>query len=72
MGGIVGKAKRNGGSRQPVGLVAELYVNENENESGRGCDCDRDDCGWCDWSDYELGAVEVGDGHKHDCSPNHL
>lgn len=69
MAGIVGKAKRNGGNRQPVGPVVELYVKGNASESERGCDCDRDDCGSRDWSDYELGAVEVADGHKHDCSP---
>jgi len=70
--GIVGKAKRNGGNRQPVGPVVELYVKGNASESERGFDCDRDDCGSRDWSDYELGAVEVADGHKHDCSPDHL
>lgn len=52
--GFVGKAKRNGGNRQPVGLVVGLYVSESGNESGQGrdCDCDWDDCGSCDSSDY--------------------
>ena len=70
--GFVGKAKRNAGNRRPGGPVAELYVSENANESGQGCDCDWDDCGSGDSSDYELDAVEVADGHKHDCNPVHL
>ena len=69
--GFVGKAKRNGGNRQPGGPVVELYVNGNANESGQGWrDCDWDGCGSGDSSDYELDAVEVADGHKHDCNPD--
>ena len=69
--GFVGKAMRNGGSRRLGGPVAELYVNGNGNESVQGWrDCDWDGCGSGDSSDYELDAVEVADGHKHDCNPD--
>ena len=68
--GFVGKAERNEGNRQPGGLVVELYVSGNANENVQGRDCDWD--GSCDSSDYELGAVGVADGHKHDCNPVRL
>lgn len=70
--GFVGKAKRNAGNRRPGGPVVELYVSGNANESGQGCDCDWDDCGSRDSRGDGLDAVEVADGHKHDCNPDDL
>lgn len=69
---FVGRAKRSAGNRQPVGSAAELYVNGSASESVQWCDCDWGDCGSCDLGDCGLDAVEVADGHKHDCNPDHL
>jgi hypothetical protein len=71
---FVEKAKRNAGNRQPAGLVVELYVSGSGNGSGqvRGCDCDWDDYGSCDSSGCGWCEVEVADGHKHDCNPDHF
>ena len=72
--GFVGKAKRSGGNRQPVGPVVGLYANGSGSESGQGrdCDCDWDGYGSCDLSDCGERAAEVEGVHKHDCNPGHL